>query len=274
MSTATKPEKAASKTAVPLHARAEELAIVNAWIHEHQDEILANGGVLTPELEALLEQAEGDFRTKMERLAMWRRSLQANAKAAKVEKDFFAEKQKMWENADTGARDYQHRSMERAGETSVKTALATVWIQDSPPSVQHQYDNDALCEIADVTAFAPLPHADHPLARFVSYEVVAKLDTRAVLDAWKARLAELEAEAAALMLAEEEEARVVADANDWIHAQEEAAGAAADAEWAVAVRLDAVRDALETKRRLHVEGGLATAFPGITVVQGTHVRQR
>ena len=260
---------ATTKPTVTLAERADALATVNDWIAEHADEVLLNGGALPPELEQLLDEAEGDFRTKVERVAFKRRELQGHRDRAKAEQDYYAQRARMWGNADESLRSYLQRAMKRAGETSVKTALATVWLQASPPSLRHQYDDELLLKIHDSDLSGhDLQLGNHPLARFVSVRRVASLDSRAVLAAYQAREAELQAEAATLELTDVEATAIAFDAHG--------AAVARDLGFdGVEPAIDeALDDALATKRTLHVEEGLAAAFPGVTVTRLNHVRQR
>lgn len=131
-----------------LYEAVEGLAIVNSWLDEHADELLASGGELTPELAALLDQAEGDFRVKVERVALKVRELLATADAIKIEETRLAQRRKATENAATSLKAYLQRALEAAGETTVKGPLATVALQKNPPAVR------GLVEPATLAAWA------------------------------------------------------------------------------------------------------------------------
>lgn len=276
MSEATTVTAAATRPAkgkpVTLLERADALRIIEDWVREHEDEVLMNEGALPDELAALLEQADGDFDTKMERVAIKRRDFQAHEARAKAEKDYYAQRAKMWGNADEALRRYQHTCLSIAGRDRVKTALATVWLQNSPPAVRHTYQNETLCEIADASLVMPTPPPEdgHPLAKYVTVELVAKLDTRAVLADWKARKQELEVEAETVV-------SLTTDEEEGIRLNLEIAAAEMDTpvdevELASGIR-EALDEALLAKRADYVAGKLATEFPGITVEQHQHVRQ-
>ncbi len=120
---------------IKLYEATDALATVDAWIQEHADEILANGGELTPELLALLDQAEGDFDAKVEKVALKVRELIAEADAVKVEADRLTQRAKTAKNAADSLKAYLHRQLEAAGKTQVKGTLVTVALQKNPPRV-------------------------------------------------------------------------------------------------------------------------------------------
>ena len=119
-----------------LYEATAQLEVVNGWIEEHADEILANGGELTPELSTLLDLAEGDFKTKVQAVALKVRELQAEAEAVKIEAARLSQRAKTASNAAESLKGYLHRHLEAAGETTVKGTLVTVAIQKNPPAVE------------------------------------------------------------------------------------------------------------------------------------------
>lgn len=127
-----------------LYEAVEALGTVNAWIEEHGDDLLASGGELSPELAELLDQAEGDFAEKVERVALKVRSLDAEATAIKVEETRLAQRRKAREHAAESLKQYLHRALEMAGETKVAGELVTVAIQKNPPSVKGLLDDAEL----------------------------------------------------------------------------------------------------------------------------------
>lgn len=118
-----------------LYEATDALATVDAWILEHADEILANGGELTPELEALLNEAEGTFDAKVEKVALKVRELIAEADVVKVEADRLTQRAKTAKNAADSLKAYLHRQMDEAGKVQVKGTLVTVALQKNPPRV-------------------------------------------------------------------------------------------------------------------------------------------
>lgn len=132
---------------IRLYEAAAQLETVNGWIEEHADEILANGGELTPELSALLDLAEGTLAEKAERVALKVRELQTEAEAIKVEATRLTQRAKTATNAADSLKDYLHRTMEAAGIPSIKGTLVTVAIQKNPPSVKGEISPDALHDL-------------------------------------------------------------------------------------------------------------------------------
>jgi len=135
-------------TGMKLYETVEALGTVNAWIDEHADELLASGGELSPELAQLLEQAEGDFAEKVERVALKVRSLLAEGDAIKVEEVRLAQRRKSREHAAESLKQYLQHALDMAGETKVTGTLVTVAIQKNPPSVRGLVDESQLAEWA------------------------------------------------------------------------------------------------------------------------------
>ncbi len=157
-----------------LYETVEALAIVNAWIEEHADDLLASGGELSPELSALLDQAEGDFATKVERVALKVRSMEVTADAIKAEEVRLAQKRRVQENAVASLKSYLREALRLAGQTKVVGTLATVSVQKNPPSVQGLLDEESLVGMYAIQS------------PFVKREVSYALDKKAVIEAHKA----------------------------------------------------------------------------------------
>lgn len=166
-----------STTSPALWERTEALRTVEAWIEEHADEIVANGGALTPELEALLNDAQGEFTEKAERVALYVLELQADAKKAGQEAARLASRQRHFEHAAKSLKHYLQRQLEQTGMTSVKTPLVSVRVQASPPSLVGELSE------AEVERLAGDPDLGHTVTYVPArYE----LNRRALLDYAKA----------------------------------------------------------------------------------------
>lgn len=140
-----------------LYEATAALETVNAWIEEHADEVLANGGALPPALADLLDLAEGDFAAKVEAVGLKVRELHAEAEAVKGEVARLAQRAKTATHAAESLKTYLHRALDAAGETTVKGTLVTVAIQQNPPSVQGDLSPDALSDLmADGADFVTL----------------------------------------------------------------------------------------------------------------------
>lgn len=116
-------------TGLKLHETTAALHITDEWLEEH-------GGELTPELEALLEQAEGDFATKAERVALKVKALEAEAKAIKDEADRLADRAKARTNGAKSLKVYLERCLIASGKDKVNGLLVTIALQTNPPAVQ------------------------------------------------------------------------------------------------------------------------------------------
>lgn len=112
-----------------LYEAAAALAITDEWLDEF-------GGELTPELEAAIEQAEGDFATKAERVALKVKALEAEAKAIKEEEERLAARRKARETGAKSLKTYLAQMLVAAGKDKVNGTLVTIAFQNNPPSVQ------------------------------------------------------------------------------------------------------------------------------------------
>lgn len=120
---------------IPLYQHAEALQILNVWLGERLEEITALGGALPPELQALLDDADGAFDAKVLDVALFVKSLNHNANAAAEEATRLTLRAKAFKRSAEWLEDYLYRCLQDAGKSGVKGALASVAIQKSPPSV-------------------------------------------------------------------------------------------------------------------------------------------
>lgn len=150
-----------------LYEATDALRIGDEWLEEA-------GGELTPELEALLDSAEGTFSDKVERVALKVRAFEAEAKAIKEERDRLQARVMARENAAKSLKAYLQRCMEAAGKDKVNGLLVTVAVQQNPPSVQVGPMVDEL-ELYE----AGCPYVERVPERFV-------LDKRTLLEDYKA----------------------------------------------------------------------------------------
>lgn len=106
------------------------------WMEEHEDEIISAGGELPEELDAILDQAEGDLEEKVKRVALVVQNLKANANAAKEEADRLATTARSYQRQADALTNYLQYEMERAGVPRVETPVVKVRIQRaSRPSI-------------------------------------------------------------------------------------------------------------------------------------------
>lgn len=92
-------------------------------------------GELTPEIEELIEKAEGDFNAKVERVVLFIREMNTNAKAIKEEAARLTARAAQYEKTAAGLKTYLQLQMERAEIPKVEGKLASARLQKSPPSV-------------------------------------------------------------------------------------------------------------------------------------------
>ena len=130
-----------------LYEATAQLEVVNGWIEEHADEIFANGGELTPELSALLDEAEGTLAEKAERVALKVRELQAEAEVIKAEAVRLTQRAKTASNAADSLKSYLRHALDAAGIPVIKGTLVTVALQKNPPSVQGELSPEAIHDL-------------------------------------------------------------------------------------------------------------------------------
>ena len=132
-------------SSLKLYEASEALEIVESWIEEHADELLANGGELSPELAALIDQARDAFEGKVERVALKVRELLATAQAVELEEKRLGQRRKALENAAAAIKAYLKIHLERTGETKIQGTLATVALQkNGQPSITVEVPVDSL----------------------------------------------------------------------------------------------------------------------------------
>ena len=118
-----------------LYEAVEQLATVNDWIAEHEEEIREAGGELPPALAELLDLADGQLDEKVERVALKIRILRAEADVIGSEADRLAARAKGRLASAAALTQYLHRCLNAAGVNKVEGSLATVALQRNPPSV-------------------------------------------------------------------------------------------------------------------------------------------
>lgn len=122
-------------TTMTLYETTDALAQVRAWLEESE-------GEWSPEIEALMELAEGNFVQKVERVALFVRDRLALAKMNKEAGEYHTKRAKSFTTAAESLKAYLERELEKAGKDRVDAPLVTVAIQLNPPSVQASVDWD------------------------------------------------------------------------------------------------------------------------------------
>ena len=132
-----------------LYEATDALDTVREWLLEHDDEIRASEGALPDELAALLEEAEGTFREKAERVALFIRELLANAEAVKAEEARLCARRKHYEKSAEGLKAYLLFQMQAAEIPKIEGKLITLRVQKSPPSVKVLIEQEKLAEMRE-----------------------------------------------------------------------------------------------------------------------------
>jgi hypothetical protein len=145
-------------TTLKLYEAVDQLATVRGWVEEHLEEILAAGGELPPELAALLDEAEGAFAEKVERVALYVRELQATAEAVKAEAERLGARVRAMTRTADGLKGYLQAQLERAGRDKVAGTLTTVRLAlNSVPTVTVAPDLDLATLPEELVEVPPPP---------------------------------------------------------------------------------------------------------------------
>lgn len=120
---------------ITLHEATAALGITEEWLEEA-------GGELTPEVEALLNDAHMGFAEKVERVALKVKALEAESEAIATEGQRIMARAKARANGAKSLKTYMERCMEAAGETKVVGLLCTVALQQNPPKLNVPEDVD------------------------------------------------------------------------------------------------------------------------------------
>lgn len=160
-------------SAVKLYEISAARDILDAWLNESE-------GELTPALQELLDQLDGQADEKIERVALYVRERLATAKAVKEEAERLQAIVKREEKAAESLKGYLKGQMERLGKAKVNGLLCTVAIQaNSVPSVT--------CPLTDEEIKAAFFDNESPVGQFIREVPVSyRLDRDAVLQAFKA----------------------------------------------------------------------------------------
>lgn len=162
-------------TAFRLYDYVDQLQVVREWIHEHEDEIIAAGGELPPELAELCDAVDQGLTDKVERIGLFIRELESNAAAIEAEVMRLEKRARHYERAAKSLKAYLLYQLQRADIPKVEGTLITVARQKSPPSVQCNLSQN---ELQFIRECAPRYVVTIP----ESY----RLDAKAVIAAWKA----------------------------------------------------------------------------------------
>lgn len=158
--------------AVKLYELAQARDILDEFLTESE-------GDVTPELQQLLDQLEGDVKEKVERVALYVRELVATAKAVHEEVEHLEAKETHLLRSADGLKGYLKVNLERLGLTKVQGLLCTVAIQkNSAAAVRTTLEPVELFALDEARPFVKREE-----------KIVYSLDRDAVLTAWKSNQA-------------------------------------------------------------------------------------
>jgi len=173
-----------------LYDATDQLLTIREWMDEPEnaEKLIAAGGDLdaVPELAELADKAEGDFATKMERVALYVRELlataevqRATAKAINAVAAPHSARASSIESAAAGLKEYMRRNLARLNRPKVEGELVDVRRQLSGASVKHELSPEQLAAL----------HKDGCI--FTVERVSHELPADALRDAYKLAVAEV-----------------------------------------------------------------------------------
>lgn len=148
-----------------------------AGVREALDKVIAeNEGEIDAAMEAALDQVNGSFDDKVERVALYVKELHGLAKMMKEEEDRISERRQAVTKDASRLVAYLQTQMERVGKAKVNGLLCTVSLQKNPPSVVPVVTMDEP-ELRNIATFNP---------RYVRHDETWALDRKAILEDYKA----------------------------------------------------------------------------------------
>lgn len=124
-------------TTLKLYETSEAVEYLRSCLYELE-------GEWTPEIEELLDKAESDFNAKVERVVLFMRELDANAKAVKEEAARLSARAAQYQKTSASLKAYLQLQMERAEIPKVEGKLASARLQKSPPCVVGEASDEQL----------------------------------------------------------------------------------------------------------------------------------
>lgn len=241
MTTATAKKPKEPKPRLSLHESVELLRLLDQAVEDNIDEIELNGGALPDWMSAMFDEVGAAMADRADAIAAVVDEMKGNASSAKATKDRAARREKVWGNVVESIKRYVARELERNGDEPIKGTSTTLRFQrNSSPSTKLVMPED----VQPVFLLHAADEGTGPLARFITVQRIATLDTKALADAYEARAAVFSDEAAML------------DARDLPQD----------------VTPTNVAAAIAAMRADHVQRALASEFPGVSCVRGRHVR--
>lgn len=121
---------------------------VGSALHAIAEELLANGGEITPEIGAALESLEGTFTEKIERLLLCAQELRLSGNATQAEMERLAQLARPKHAAADRITGYVKSCMEAAGVTKVVTdRIVAKVVKNSRPAIAWTKPTEELPEL-------------------------------------------------------------------------------------------------------------------------------
>lgn len=125
-------------TSLRLYEAVDALVVVAEFLDEHADEMIAAGGEIPQALAELIDQAEGDFATKVERVGLFAKERLAQAKMVKAEADSLAARARRLESHAEAMKRYLLLNLQRANRKKVEGKLLDVRVQANAVGFKHE----------------------------------------------------------------------------------------------------------------------------------------
>ena len=133
-----------SAATLRLYEATDALDVVREWMDEHADEMIAAGGEIPEALSLLLDQAEGDFATKVERVGLFIQERLGQAKMVKDEASRLHARASQIEKQVESLKRYLLLNLMRANRKKVEGKLLDVRVQANAVSVKQDFSAEQL----------------------------------------------------------------------------------------------------------------------------------
>lgn len=143
-----------SAASLRLYEATDALEVVREWLEENVETIIAAGGEIPDELAQLIDRAEGDFDTKVERVALFIQERLGQAKLIKEEAKRLSDRAAREERKAETMKRYLLVNLQRANKKKVEGKLVDVRVQANPISIKTELDDEQLAKLsAEQNAF-------------------------------------------------------------------------------------------------------------------------
>lgn len=127
-----------------LYEATDALGVVREWLDAHEDEIIAGGGEIPPALAELIDQAEGDFDRKVERVGLFIQERLGQAQMVRAEAARLATRAAQIDKQAETMKRYLLQNLMRANRKKVEGKLLDVRVQANAIAVKQDFTAEQL----------------------------------------------------------------------------------------------------------------------------------